>query len=90
MEFDLQGFSEAPTTEQLHQCTVAQLISIAQHYNIEIAPCRKKDEIRTFIATVLVEQGLLPRGSSQLVEEPDVNESVELPDSKITNWHLKG
>ena len=70
----MQGFSEAPTIEQLHQCTVAQLMSIAQHYNIEIAPsCRKKDEVRTFIATVLVEQGVLPRESGRLVKEPDVD-----------------
>ena len=46
MEFDLQGFSEAPMKEQVHRCTVAQLMSIAQHYYIEIAPsCIKKDDI---------------------------------------------
>lgn len=74
MEFDLQGFSEAPTTEQLFRCTKAQLMSIAEHYHMGIAPgSREKDELRTKIATVLVEQGVLPRESSQSDIEPDLS-----------------
>lgn len=72
MEFDLEGFSEAPTTQQLFHCTKAPLMSIAEHYHIGTASTSlKKDDLRSRIVTVLVEQGVLPRESTQS-EESDL------------------
>lgn len=90
MESDFQEISEGPTIEQLAQCTKAQLMSIAEQYHLEIAQTSlKKGQLRAKVVTALIEQGVLPRESSQPDEEQGLHVSAGLTVGKTEQVILK-
>ena len=91
MEFDLGRFREAPTEEQLFHCSMAQLMSIVEHYGIETASISlKKDELRARVVTALSRQGVLLSESEDLdLSDGSKSEVVKLQTQDVQSVHLQ-
>ena len=60
----LSAFVDAPSVSFLDDCQKAQLVEIAEHYNIAVVGSKRKDEIKAVIVSSLSEQGVLQKSES--------------------------
>ncbi|XP_039863188.1 uncharacterized protein LOC120718658 [Simochromis diagramma] len=63
MEFSLDDFVEAPSWVKIDKCKKADLLIVANSYDVEVSYSARKAELKETLAEKLVEKGvLLPRG----------------------------
>ncbi|CAI5660147.1 unnamed protein product [Oreochromis niloticus] len=64
MDFSLEDFVEAPSWDKLDKCKKADLLIVANSYDVEVSYSARKAELKETLAEKLVEKGvLLPRGA---------------------------
>ncbi len=60
MEFDLTSFTLYPTTEKFNKCRKADLLQIADFFNILVPKEGSKQVVKEKLYSELVETGILP------------------------------
>ena len=60
----LSAFVDAPSVSFLDNCQKAQLVEIAEHYDIAVVGSKRKHDIKTVIVSSLFEQGVLQKSES--------------------------
>ena len=61
MEFSLDDFVTSPSFAKIEKCKKADLLIVANCYNVQVAYSAKKAELKQLLCAKLVEQGVLPR-----------------------------
>ena len=61
MEFSLDEFVVSPSFAKLEKCRKADLLIVANCYNVQVQYSARKAELKQLIGAELVEQGVLPK-----------------------------
>ncbi|XP_036419555.1 uncharacterized protein LOC118803140 isoform X2 [Colossoma macropomum] len=76
--FSLSAFISAPSVEQFEQCRKADLLQLAEHYDIGVDRNVRKAELKSSIFGVLVARGILFEGPCPVSEGAGAVEEVSL------------
>ena len=64
MEFSLDEFVVSPSFAKLEKCRKADLLIVANCYNVQVQYSAKKAELKQLLCAELVEQGVLPKSAA--------------------------
>lgn len=68
MTFDVDGFAQRPTMDTLQWCTKADLLLVANLFNVSVPLNAQKAEIKQCLAEQLVEKGITAKVKPRLVD----------------------
>ena len=74
MEFSLDGFVASPSWEGLDKCKKADLLIVANCYDVQVSYSARKAELKRILCEELVERGVLPKLSGDTAAEAPVAE----------------
>lgn len=78
MEFDLEDFVTNPTIDKLFKCKKAELIVIANSFDVQVPPSAKKGELRELLCQTLQERAAFKLDPTGVVELGDMT-SIPTP-----------
>ena len=74
MGFSLDGFVASPSWEGLDKCKKADLLIVANCYDVQVSYSARKAELKRILCEELVERGVLPKLSGDTAAEAPVAE----------------
>ena len=83
MEFSLDDFVVSPTWAKVEKCRKADLLIVANFYNVQVPYSAKKAELRQLLCAKLVEQGALPNPAADAAEAAAGDETGDAPIAEV-------
>ncbi|KAK0145445.1 Retrovirus-related Pol polyprotein from transposon 297 [Merluccius polli] len=83
MEFALDEFMGSPSLKKIEKCRKADLLILANCYNVHVAYSARKAEIKHLLCAKLVEQGILPNPAADVAEGVAGDEASDAPMAEL-------
>lgn len=81
MEFALDDFVSRPSWDKIEKCKKAELLIIANVFNIQVPYSKNKAELKRLLCAKLLEQGILPKPAAEAAVS-DVADDIPMAEMK--------